>query len=180
MAAPASETLKRKSPRRGGRGDRCSIIEADAAEARQLDGWVAQVEARDQAQKIDFDALDPAELHPEEAPQRGFDTRAAIGQADIGIGAEIFADGVGRKRGLELGHRAQHGCGEGVAVGAWPDAVVAEIAIAVVAIAAFTRGMSAEASGPRTSTSTRGASPNQRPSGAQPLLRTGWPQPTTS
>ena len=27
---------------------------------------------------------------------------------------------------------------------------------------------------------TRGMSPNQRPSGDQPLVRTGWPQPTTS
>src|SRR5262249_50003538 len=40
--------------------------------------------------------------------------------------------------------------------------------------------MSAAAAGPRTSTSTRGGSPNQRPSGAPPLVRTGWPPPTTS
>ena len=48
------------------------------------------------------------------------------------------------------------------------------------AIAACTLGIKSAACDPRTSRRTRGVLPNQRPSGAQPLLRTGWPQPTTS
>ena len=59
-------------------------------------------------------------------------------------------------------------------------AAAAAIPRVEAAIAACTFGISAAAEGPRTSTTTRGVSPNQRPSGAQPLVRTGWPQPTTS
>ena len=47
-------------------------------------------------------------------------------------------------------------------------------------MAASMRGISAAASAPLTSTTATGLSPNQRPSGAQPLVRTGLPQPTTS
>src|SRR5487761_2067818 len=42
------------------------------------------------------------------------------------------------------------------------------------------RGISFSASGPETSAIATGLLPNQRPSGGQPLVRTGLPQPTTS
>ena len=42
---------------------------ADAAEARQLERRMAQVEAGDEAEQIDLDALDPADLDAEQAPQ---------------------------------------------------------------------------------------------------------------
>src|SRR3954447_18382619 len=48
------------------------------------------------------------------------------------MGAEVLAYRIGRQRGLELGHRAQHRRGEGVAVRAGPDAIIAEIVVAVV------------------------------------------------
>src|SRR3981081_4167164 len=105
-APPRKRDTQTESLRRRGRGDRCSIIDADAAEARQLDGRVAQVETCDQAQKVDFDTLDPTELHPPEGPQRASAAGAAIGQADIGIGAEILTHRVRRQCGLEWGHRA--------------------------------------------------------------------------
>src|SRR5947208_8622838 len=47
---------------RGGR-DRGSVIHADAPEARELYGGMAQIESCDQAQNVLLDALDPGELH---------------------------------------------------------------------------------------------------------------------
>ena len=70
----------------------------DAAEARQLHGRVAQVEAGDEAEDIELDPLDPAELDAEQAPQARLDAGAAVGQARIGQRAEVAADRVRRQR----------------------------------------------------------------------------------
>src|SRR5262245_5143704 len=92
---------------------------------------MAQVEAGDQAEKVDLDPFDPAELHAEQAPQRGLDAGPTVGQPEIRVGAEILAHRVRWKRDAELRQRAQHGGGEGVAVRSRPHAIVAEIAVAV-------------------------------------------------
>src|SRR5262245_60311728 len=113
------------------RGDRRSVIDADAAEARQLHGGVPQVEPGDQPEEIELDAFDPSDLDPEEAEQRNLDAGAAVGQAGVEAGAEVLADGVRRQRGRKLGHRPQHRRNEGVAVRSRPDAIVAVVAVAV-------------------------------------------------
>src|ERR1043166_6058865 len=59
---------------RVGRGDRRG--HADAAVARQLDAGMAQVEPSDQAEQIDLDALDPADLNAGIAAEIEFETRA--------------------------------------------------------------------------------------------------------
>src|SRR5580692_902897 len=71
---------------RGRRRDGCAVVEAEAAEARKLDGGMAQVEAGDQTQEVEFDALDPAELDADDAEQGRFDASAAVGQTDIRSG----------------------------------------------------------------------------------------------
>src|SRR5262245_19387814 len=138
------------------------------------------VEAGDQAEKIDLDPFDPTELHAEQPPQRRLDAGSAVGQAEIGMGAETLADCIRWERDAELRHRAEQGGDEGVAVRSRPCAVVARIVVGVTGDVAATLGMSAAASAPRTSARTRGTSPNQRPSGAQPLWCTGRPQFITS
>jgi hypothetical protein len=37
-------------------------VKADPAEARQLDGRTSDIDAGDEAEKVDLDAFDPAEL----------------------------------------------------------------------------------------------------------------------
>ena len=64
---------------------------------------MAQVEAGDQAEHIQLDALDPAELDAEQAPQARLDAGAAVGQAGIGVGTEVAADRVRRQRGPSSG-----------------------------------------------------------------------------
>src|SRR6516162_6961658 len=122
---------RKRSPRARWRRDRGSVVDADAAEARELHRGMAQIETCDQAENVDLDALDPTQLDAEETPQRGFDAGAAVGQPGIGVGAEVLAHRVCRQRGLKLGHGAQYGGGEGVAVRPGPDAIVAGMAIAI-------------------------------------------------
>src|SRR6266404_857641 len=74
------------------RRDGGAVVNAEAAEAGQLHRRVAKVEPCDEAEKIEFHAFDPAELHAEHAPQRRFDTGAGVGEPDIGKGAEVLAD----------------------------------------------------------------------------------------
>ena len=59
---------------------------ADAAESRQLDAGMTQIEAGDQPEQIDLDALDPAELHGGETGEIELDTGAAVGAAGIKAG----------------------------------------------------------------------------------------------
>src|SRR5262249_6951815 len=54
---------------RRGRGHSGSVVDAKTTEARQLHRRMAQIEARDQAKKIDLDALDPSDLGANETPQ---------------------------------------------------------------------------------------------------------------
>src|SRR5262249_29949579 len=70
---------ERSSIRARRRRDRGSVVDADPAKARELHGGLAWSETCGQGKNVDLDALDPAELDAEEAPQRGFDTRAAVG-----------------------------------------------------------------------------------------------------
>src|SRR5712691_6494584 len=101
-------------------GVRCrhrgAVVDADAPEAGELDARMAQIETRDQSEKIELYALNPAELEAEQAEQRGFDASAAVGEPDIGVGAKILGDRVRRQRGLELRHGPQNGRHEGIAV----------------------------------------------------------------
>src|SRR5262249_11656793 len=73
------------------RRHRGSVVDADAPEARELHGGMAEIKTSDQAEDVNLDAFDPTELDAEEAPQRGFDAGAAVGQPDIGVGAEVLA-----------------------------------------------------------------------------------------
>jgi hypothetical protein len=116
------------SSRRGGRG---VLRQTDAAEARQLDAGIAQVDAGDEAEEIHLHALDPAELDAQQAPQARLDARAAVGQADIGQGTEVAADRIRRQDRFGLRDRAQHGGDEGVAVRSGPNPVVAGIGVIV-------------------------------------------------
>src|SRR5215472_3325340 len=93
-ASHRSRDARERSLRARRRRDRGSVVDADAAEARELHGGMAQIEACDQAENVDLDALDPTQLDTEETPKRGFDACAAVGQPDIGIGAEVLAHGV--------------------------------------------------------------------------------------
>ena len=56
--------------------------EPEAAEARQLQRGLPQVEAGHEAEDVELDPLDPAELHAEHAPQARLHAGAAVGQAD--------------------------------------------------------------------------------------------------
>src|SRR6266566_3754997 len=116
-------------PRR--RCDRCSVINAEPAEARQLQCGMTQIQTCHEAEEIELDALDPANLHPEQPPQRSFYASATVGQPKIGAVAEILSERIGRQRGLKLRDRAQDGRGERIAVRSGPDAIVTEIAVSV-------------------------------------------------
>src|SRR5262245_50535202 len=113
------------------RRHRRPVAQPDAAEARQLHGGMAQVEAGDQAEKIDLDPFDPTELHAEQPPQRRLDAGSAVGQAEIGMSAEILAYRIRWQRDAELRYRAEQGGDEGVAVRSRPRAVVAQIVVGV-------------------------------------------------
>ncbi len=110
---------------------RGSVVEAQAAEAGQLQRGMAQVEPGHKSHEIDLDALDPGELHAQQSPERGLDAGAAVGQAEIEAGAKVLANRIRRQGGRELRDRAQHRRGEGIAVRSGPDAVVAVMIVAI-------------------------------------------------
>src|SRR5450631_3658134 len=91
-AAPASPQIGVSlfSERGGDRG-----FDADAAESRQLDAGVAQIEPGDEPEQVDLDALDPTELHGGKTVQIELDAGAAVGAAGIKPVAEIAPDRVG-------------------------------------------------------------------------------------
>src|SRR5919204_179 len=83
--------------RRRRRGDGGTVVEAEAAEARQLHRRMAHIEPGDQPEEVELDAFDPANLHAEQTPQGGFYAGAAVGAADVGEGAKILANRVRRQ-----------------------------------------------------------------------------------
>src|SRR5262245_47047921 len=85
------------SLRRGWRCQRRSVVDAEAAEAGELHARMAQVEPGDQAEEIELDAFDPADLDAENSPQRRLDAGAAVGEPGIREAAKIFADSVRRQ-----------------------------------------------------------------------------------
>ena len=143
--------------RRGGGRDGGSVIEADAAEARQLHGRMAQIETGDQAEEIELDALDPAELDAQQAPQRSLRRRCRCRSGPHRAAArKSLPTAFGGSVDLHFRHRAQHRGDEGVAVRPGPHPVVAGIAVAVVRDRRpRCCGMSAAASAPRTSSRSR-------------------------
>src|ERR1035441_7004220 len=112
---------------------------------------MTQIEPGDQAEQIDLDALDPAELHGSKTGEIELDAGATVGAAGIEAGAEIAADRIGRQRDAQLGHRAQHRSGKAVAVRPRPDAVVAGVVEAVGVARGFDARISFSASGPEMS-----------------------------
>src|SRR3984893_7296653 len=92
---------------------------------------MADVDASNESEEIDLDALDPAELEAGDAPQVQLHPGAAVGKPGVEIGPEVAADGVRWHHRAELGDRAQHGGDEGVRVRPGPDAVVAGVAILI-------------------------------------------------
>src|SRR6202521_4876013 len=92
---------------------------------------MADVDADDEAEKIELDALDPADLGAGDAPQVELDARAAVGKPGIETWPEVAADGVWRHHRAELGDRTQDGRDKGVGVRPRPDAVVAGVAILI-------------------------------------------------
>ena len=57
-------------------------IQSEPADARDLQRRAPDVEPGDEAQEVDLDALDPAELRPEQAVEAELDPGVAAGQAD--------------------------------------------------------------------------------------------------
>src|SRR6185436_10083477 len=81
-----------------GRGRRRDgAIETNAAEARQLERRLAQIDAGHEPEQVHLDALNPAKLEAGEAPQARLDPGAAVGEARIGARAEVAADRVRRQ-----------------------------------------------------------------------------------
>src|SRR5581483_43532 len=128
-SSPRFSARRDRSP--GERGARESV-EADPAKTRQLHARMHQVQSRHQPEEVDLDALDPACLETDDAPEIGFVAGAAIGRSEIRARPEIAADGVGRKRGVDFGNGAQDSGHEAVAVGAGPNPVVACVREAIV------------------------------------------------
>src|SRR5205814_9649702 len=78
--------------RRCGRRDCTAVVDAEAAEAGEFYPRMAQVDPGYQAEEVELDSLDPAELDAKNAPQRGLDAGATVGSASIRTAAELLAD----------------------------------------------------------------------------------------
>src|ERR1700681_2041665 len=85
-------------------GDR--RFNADAAEARELQAGMAQIEPGHQSKQVDLDALGPAELDAGKAPKIKLDAGAAVGWTRIKSAAEIAADSVRRQCDPQFRHCA--------------------------------------------------------------------------
>jgi hypothetical protein len=69
-------------------------VHADAADARQLDRRMADVEPCDQREQVDLDSFDPAGLDAEQAVYFQFEAGLARCRAEpASIGAIVLADG---------------------------------------------------------------------------------------
>src|SRR5262245_21059525 len=94
-------------------------VEADAAEAGELHGGAADVDAGDEAEHVDLDALDPADRQPEQALDGELQAGAARRAPDIeGLVAPVLADRGRRQGDARLGDRRQHVGHERIGVGA--------------------------------------------------------------
>src|SRR5262245_30210048 len=102
-------------------------VDANPSKARQLHAWATQVKACDQAQDIDFDAFDPAELEPGEAMQIDLKSGTAVCSPGIEAIPEVTADCVRRQCKTKLRYSTQDRGNETVAVRARPDSVVARL-----------------------------------------------------
>src|SRR5262245_12439045 len=91
--------------RRGGEGG--PVGDPEAAEPWQLHPRMTDIEAGDEAEEIELEAFDPPGFDAEQPPGRGFDSRAAVGETDIGGIAKILADRVRRQRDGKLRNRTQ-------------------------------------------------------------------------
>src|SRR5262249_59540534 len=69
LASHCSRDESEGSLRACRRRHRGSVVDADAPEARELHGGVAEIETHDQAREGHLDAPDPTRPYPREAPQ---------------------------------------------------------------------------------------------------------------
>src|SRR5579872_6650025 len=104
----------------------------DASIAGKLDGRMPPVESGNEAEQIDFESFNPADLDVGDPPQIKLDAGAAVCASGVETGAEITADRIRRQRHAQLGHGAQHRGGKRVAVRPRPDAVIVGMGEAVV------------------------------------------------
>src|SRR3954453_21568370 len=89
------EAVSRARARRRGVASR---REAEAAEARQLEGGAADVDAEHGAEKIDLNTFDPAQRQAEIAAEGGADAGAGRREADdFAAKGKILADRGGRQ-----------------------------------------------------------------------------------
>src|SRR5437588_5227776 len=115
--------------------------DADAANTWQLDRRTADVEAGDEAQHVDLNALDPADRHAEEAAEGELDAGAAGGEAEEApVGPPVLANGGRRQGDARLGNGGEHVGGERVGVGPRPHRVVAVAAAGIALDGGADRG----------------------------------------
>src|SRR5262249_54018934 len=110
----------------GDRRTRRHPVEVNAAEGGDFQRWMLTIEPGHEAEHIEFDALDHADLESKEPIEVRLEAGSASGTAkQRAVGAIILADRVRRHSDFKFGRGAQPRRHEGVAVGTWPHAIVA-------------------------------------------------------